>query len=80
MSNGTDQGLTGQQLHALQQRMTAQLNGIAEGIERRKMCVELAIRATSTNTSPDEILALARGMFEFMTEPARAVTVKIDPP
>lgn len=75
-----DAGLTAQQLQQMRKRMEEILQNIRDQAELRKQCIEMAIRASPSDTTGAEIMVLAEKMLEFMTKPAQDVRVTIDPP
>jgi len=74
----TDPGepLSGQQLHAMHTRMAEALQRVIDNVERRRQCLDWAVRAVEGRPDLD-VVALARGMYDFLTEPAREVQVTI---
>jgi len=83
----TDEPLSGQQLQAMQQRWNEALQRVVDHVALRKLCLEMAVKAACTTAdNPDvvpdvvyaDVVALARGMYAFLTEPAQEVRVVIE--
>lgn len=80
MNERTDEGLTGQQLAQMTKQATAALQTTVDKMNLRERCLELAVRASTPHSTPEQVMALARSMYEFLALPAQSVHVRIDPP
>ena len=75
MNTQTDEPLAAQQIQALQAQATQALQRALDHHSLRKQCLEMAVRSTSTHTSPSDVMDLARKMYEFLIEPMQEIKI-----
>lgn len=73
-----DEGLTGQQLHAMQKRLGEILQQRTDNAELRRTILQMAASACEGN--PEVLVPLAREMLQFVVEPYSEVIVSIEVP
>jgi len=76
MNDKTEQPLSGQQLQEIMKRANTALQEAVSKMELRQLAVRLAVEVC--RNIPSEVIPLAQQIHDFMTQPARDVTITIE--